>query len=284
MGIVLEAFLKTHVLEAAHALLDVHISVIPIRSRDKKPAISWDAYQNVRANHAGVDSWYKNGLLGNVGIVMGDISRNLVCIDLDGQDAVKTFYKAFPDLFHSTMTILSGSHEGRHLYFFSEKLPATTRCKDAIGGFELRANGCYMVAPPSIHPSGKHYETRGVRPIAVVDNLDDVQAWIRNRIASKHEGQKVEALQELRRKRYMESLVNNLMVQMSRASEGSRNDTLFNCAIQLYQRVAANELSESTVNDLANVALSKGLERSEIEKTLESARLRGMSEPRPFEV
>jgi hypothetical protein len=172
----------TGLLSAALAYAEHGFSVIPLSG--KKCEIKWTRYQTERAPFGLIHRWQEQGYLLNIGIVCGSVSGNLAVIDLDGLDAVIEFDKTFAHL-PPTYRVNTGSYQGQHVYFFVDKLPPTTRTK----GFELRADGCYVVAPPSIHPvTGALYRRDGHNPkdIARLPDLDEVQTWIAAKIKSKH--------------------------------------------------------------------------------------------------
>jgi hypothetical protein len=149
-------------------------SVIPVNG--KKPVLDmWGKYQFQRADARMIFSWRVADILRGFGVVCGRIS-NCVVIDLDGDEAVTTWRAAFPHLL-DTYTVTSGSGHGQHLYYRPTVMPPTTR----IRGYELRSDGCYVVAPPSPHPSGKTYAVFHRVPIMQPHNLIDVLAWLRAR-------------------------------------------------------------------------------------------------------
>ena len=83
-------------LAAAMGYIEAGCSVIPVNG--KKPAVQWAKYQITRTPYSHVHEWYKSGKLSGVGIVCGQVSNNLVVIDLDGNEAVQTFRETFPVL------------------------------------------------------------------------------------------------------------------------------------------------------------------------------------------
>lgn len=154
-------------------------SVIPLQG--KKPAIGvlWQPFQQRRADVMDIHRWDKTSALQNVGIVCGAISGNLVVMDCDSLDACRMFELNFPALRH-TFTINTGSGKGKHYYYRVENLPPTTRALNIAGGnLELRANGCYVVAAPSIHPdTGRHYGMNRVDPILQMKDMADLVIWL----------------------------------------------------------------------------------------------------------
>jgi hypothetical protein len=101
--------------------------------------------------------WWEQWPSANIGITTGKAS-GLVVIDVDGddgEDSLKLLQKKFDDL-PETVEVLTG--KGRHLYF---KHPGDARIKNATriaGGLDIRADGGYVVAPPSVHITGRTYE------------------------------------------------------------------------------------------------------------------------------
>ncbi|NPV52638.1 MAG: AAA family ATPase [Firmicutes bacterium] len=126
-------------------------SVIPLRPKDKKPAIpSWEPYQKRRATEEQVRHWWQGDSSFNIGIVTGAVS-GICVLDIDGpqgREAVKGL--ALPP----TPTVETG--KGWHCYFKHPGGPV----QNAVGllpHVDLRGDGGYVAAPPSIHPSGRQY-------------------------------------------------------------------------------------------------------------------------------
>jgi hypothetical protein len=140
------------------------MSVIPIQPRDKKPLVVWEPFQNYRADPDMVKFWYKKWPLANVGIVTGKISGIVVvdCDSREGLDEVNQYIRA--SLIGKIPTVSTG--KGFHLYF---KHPETVFVNNRAGLFDhvdVRGDGGYVLAPPSIHPSGKTYAWASVAKLA----------------------------------------------------------------------------------------------------------------------
>lgn len=141
-------------------------SVIPLIG--KKAVGRWQQYQERRmtwAEFARVPVWQ------NVGIICGEVSENLLVIDLDGREAVMTFIARWPELLQ-TMAIRTG--RGYHLYYHTDTLPKNMR----VNGIELRGNGCYVVAPPSVHPDTQQPYTVHKQLPPMRADLAGVAAWL----------------------------------------------------------------------------------------------------------
>jgi hypothetical protein len=67
-------------------------------------------------------------------------------------------------------------------------MPTTRVTGCAYGNIELRSTGCYVIAPPSIHPNGKPYTIHNPTEIARLPHLDRVVDWIKDLMKQKHGG------------------------------------------------------------------------------------------------
>jgi hypothetical protein len=158
---------------AALDYLTRHWSVIPVRARDKRPATRWVEFQHRHPRRSEVQDWFRRWPTSNVGIVTGAVS-GLVVLDIDvrhgGDESLDALIQEHGRLPHTVEAITGGG--GRHIYFAHPggELP------NKVGlapGIDLRADGGYVVAPPSVHGTGKIYawaeghapEQTGLAPI-----------------------------------------------------------------------------------------------------------------------
>lgn len=146
-------------------------SVIPIAFKNKIPKADllqngWKEYQKRRPTVEEIKSWFSNGS-SNIAIITGKIS-NLVVVDVDSYEAYQ-WCKAQFDV--DTPTVKTA--KGYHLYY---KYPERLEIKNSvhINGMEIdiRAEGGYVVAPPSIHENGHQY--RWLNPNTQIKPLPEV--------------------------------------------------------------------------------------------------------------
>ena len=138
-------------------------SVIPLRplgdaDNRKKPAIeSWKEFQKTAADEDQVRAWWENGMYG-VGIITGSVSR-LVVIDFDGPRAGALLKSRGLEL-PRTATVKTGN--GYHSYYRYTGADIGNRAKILTDGndsaVDVRGEGGYVVAPPSVHGSGREYQ------------------------------------------------------------------------------------------------------------------------------
>jgi hypothetical protein len=148
---------ETAIAEAALAYAARGWSVIPMQPHGKRPLVAWREFQHRMAGSDEIRHWFRRWPDANVGIVTGRIS-GIVVVDVDarhgGPDSVteaETLHGPLPP----TVESASGGG-GRHLYFAYPGRPVANRV--AIRpGIDVRGDGGCVVAPPSVHPSGRRY-------------------------------------------------------------------------------------------------------------------------------
>ncbi len=132
-------------------------SIIPIRPGDKRPLVEWDQFQRRRAGEADVCDWFRTCPDAGIGIVTGAVS-GLVVLDVDvrhGGDAALQRLEREHGRLPTTLECRTGGG-GHHLYFAHPGRLVRNKVGLAAG-IDLRADGGYVVAPPSLHASGLRY-------------------------------------------------------------------------------------------------------------------------------
>lgn len=156
-------------------------SVIPLQPGEKVPKLVWQAFQDRRAEDDEIRAWFRRWPGINLGIVTGPVS-GLVVLDVDprhGGDESLARWQARHGPLPETVEALTGGG-GRHLYFVSRDPDLRNRVA-VVPGVDLRARGGMIVAPPSLHPSGRRYAWReghapAERPLA------PLPAWLHERL------------------------------------------------------------------------------------------------------
>jgi putative DNA primase/helicase len=153
--------------------------VHPLLEKSKKPATK-RGFKDASKDPIQVSKWFQDSAL-NIGIVTGRDS-GIAVIDVDpkngGFESFERLKKEF-SLDIDTLTVETGGG-GLHLYF-----RINGNVKSRIGilpGIDIKADGGYIVAPPSIHPKGRAYTFRGdwvgmvgklkIFPCEIIERLD----------------------------------------------------------------------------------------------------------------
>jgi len=168
--------------EYALAYAELGWSVFPIIPKEKKPKIKWEKYQKERATEEQINSWWKKWPDANIGIITGKIS-DIIVMDIDSQKGRENYIVAFDEL-HSTISQKTGKPEALQLFF---KHPKDRDYPNMAGMFtdvDVRADGGYVVAAPSIHPNGVQYQWN-IDPTEMdLDDLLDLPDDIKKRFDS----------------------------------------------------------------------------------------------------
>lgn len=128
-------------------------SVLPLRG--KVSTIPWQEFQARRPSPLELNSWFLESSRPptGIGIVTGRVSR-LVVVDCDTQ-ADATFWNSH---FPASPLIAETGGGGSHFYYASP-VDVTVRNRVKVLGrrIDIRGDGGYVVAPPSLHRSGNQY-------------------------------------------------------------------------------------------------------------------------------
>jgi len=136
-------------LNAAFGFLERGWTPLPIAPRGKEPLIRWQRLQRQRPTAGDLEQWWSWWPLANVGIVTG-MASGLAVLDLDGPEAIERAKQlGLPDA--------PGVQTARGMHFYCSIDGVVRSAAGVQPGIDLRAEGGYVVAPPSLHPTGIFY-------------------------------------------------------------------------------------------------------------------------------
>jgi len=158
-------------IEEAMAYVKMGVSVIPIPYRAKAATISWSEYTKRLPTEQEIREWFKNEEK-NIGIVCGRISKNLVVFDFDDPEAMSFVIADINETAKKTLVVRTG--KGFHVYY-RVKTPENFKLMNLK--VDVKGERGYVIAPPSIHPSGIKYMALGTMNISEVS--DDVISLMR---------------------------------------------------------------------------------------------------------
>ncbi len=177
-------------IDQALKFLDMGIGVIPISHRQKKPdgrrlirtgdletrtsrmgkeyiAGTWEHFKDHLPNRDKVVKWFDSDRPG-LGIITG--WRNLVVIDFDNMPVYRV-WELFEKSANLPPTYKVKTNRGVHVYFFLDK--SMDRTLKSPLGIDIKFTG-YVLAPPSVHPSGHVYKVLSADNIKRVESLESV--------------------------------------------------------------------------------------------------------------
>ena len=132
--------------------------LFPDLSAEEADKPTWKPYQVEQVSEDQVGKWWSDDPGAGIAVVLGKVSGGLVVFDFDGDGADQL---AKDNGLYLPPTAISKTGGGGHhfLYYSPDRLATTTALLQGDGcHIELRAEGSYIVLPPSIHPTGTAYE------------------------------------------------------------------------------------------------------------------------------
>ncbi len=229
-----------------------------------------------------IRSWWQRWPDANVAICTGAVSGVWV-LDEDprhGGDVTLSELERNHGRLHTHVALTGGG--GHHFFFvYPRGYPGgSPRWKKQVGrGLDIKGDGGYVIAAPSMHESGRAYQWLDIT-IPIVPAPDWLLALAIKEERPSHL-QVVSSSYSSIDSPYAMSAVASELAKVRNAREGQRNDTLNRAAFSLGQLVGGNLLDgATTANNLLNAALVAGLGEHESEKTIRSGMAAGIDKPR----
>lgn len=217
--------------------------LFPVRYAEKTPLVRWADEATTEWNK--VIGWIDHFENANIGIACGSRS-GIVVLDVDaGHGGYESLTKliqvhgALPE----TPVSKTGSG-GEHIFFKHPGVEIRNSAGKLGAGLDIRGDGGYVVAPPSIHPNGNTYEW------AIDTELADMPAWM---IELLKEAPKPEA-KPAQAGEVIEGGRNDYLTRMAGAMrrKGFNEDEIF-AAIQIHNhRVCNPPLTDGEVYQVAH--------------------------------
>lgn len=229
-----------------------NIKTFPIKRQGKSPLCT-KGFKDATTDKVVLQEWNKKFSDCNIGIPTGHIN-NIFVVDIDGEQGFESLNRL--EVIYGKLdapTVKTG--KGKHLYF---KMPenvelkcSTSKIADHI---DIRANGGYVVAPPSIHENGHRYTWEN---FALNQDFPQAPSWLISLITNAEK-------QPLP--------VSGVLEEISNAPQGQRNDTLYKRSISLIARAMRKNLNMAEIKEnIINAAMQSGLSTEEALKTFDNA-------------
>jgi hypothetical protein len=140
-------------LRTALALASRGMHIFPCLPRDKRPATAHGLLDATRDTEV-IKSWWRAEPAANVAVRCGAVS-GIIVIDVDGAETALTRLEAEHGALPETVETITA--RGRHLWFAHPGGTVPNSAGRIAAGIDVRGDGGYALAPPSIHPSGHAY-------------------------------------------------------------------------------------------------------------------------------
>jgi hypothetical protein len=221
-----------------------------------------------------VAAWWHQWPWANIGLRTGGPS-GLVVVDVDPPHGLDTLARIAADIggFPEGHAVSTGSG-GVHLYFALPPVELRNSASKLGSGIDLRADGGYVIAPPSLHASGQRYRWNR-NP-----DLPPLPAALVSRLAAARSPASA-ALPPRDMKPWARAAVDGELDRLHHAPTGARNHTLNRASFVLGQIAAGGAIDPDVVHDLlVDAGQAIGLGGREVEATVTSGLRAGLQRPR----
>jgi len=230
-------------LSSALALARSGMAIFPCRVRDKRPATA-NGFKDATRDSEQIRAWWQQDENFNIGIATGAASGVFVIdVDDDGGEHELCKLGVLPD------TVEAITARGRHIYFRMPKVQIGNSANKIAPHVDCRGDGGYVLAPPSMHPSGKRY----CWSVDSGSTFADAPDWLLNRLTDRPRDKKVD--------------VSGLMAD---APEGERNDRIARIAGHLLRHRVHVEMTASLLLAWNRQHCTPPLDDDEVLRTIES--------------
>lgn len=239
-------------LDAAIEYASMGMAVFPLKPRDKKPITAHGVHE-ATTDFDQITKWWKKNPNANIGIACGQVSGGLTVIDVDrkpngvdGLDSLNEWERDNGEL-PETIRSITGSG-GCHIIYRSNTKEGNR--VNILDGVDIRADGGYIVAPPSIHNNGNQYEWEyDPEEYEIAEVNDTVRKLLQN-------GKKGKA---------------DDFTMPDKIGEGKRNDTIYKLACSLQAKNLPDEAILASCMATNNKMCNPPLKEDEVGKIVESA-------------
>ena len=243
------------IVDSALKYINKGLSIIPLKG--KVPLVAeWKQHQSRIPTELEVAAWYRRWPDAGIGVICGAISNNLAVFDIDDLSFIARLLDSLDDL--PTLAVMTAS--GRlHLYLRESRGNSRNERWDGPNGHiaDLKAEGGYVVAPPSIIGEARY------RPINNKEILTVPSA--REWIVKFFEQWNVEIVKETDREKKYEVL------KQRKLGIGERDDVFFRYACKLWHEGWAKEELMAILLSLNKTRCVPPMEDAQVEKIVDSA-------------
>lgn len=239
---------------ALHFAQDLGWAVFPVSEKTKKPYTPHGC-KDAKKDPQAIKAWWKRHPNASIGIATGSPSHLLV-IDLDidenkGLDGMRELrewehdHRELPE----TVSAITG-RGGSHLYFKYDGSEKYGNRAGILDGIDVRGDGGYVIAPPSLHPNGTEYQWENDPDDTKMSDITDT---VKEFLSIGHtSSQEVFKLPE-------------------KIGAGKRNDTIYRLACSMQSKGASDEAILAACSSENKARCIPPLTDDEVEKLVGSA-------------
>ena len=233
-------------------------AVFPVSSKNKKP-LTPHGCKDAKKTPGPIRAWWKRYPDASIGIATGSVS-NLIVIDedvdedkgLDGIHEMRIWERENGSL-PETISVITG-RGGSHRYYKYKGSDQKNRA-GIIEGVDVRGEGGYVIAPPSIHPNGTLYEWENDPADVTIAEVDEtVKKFLEI-------GEQQNNIKEVKETFKLPNVIES----------GQRNSTLHKLACSMQAQGISDDAIMAAVKAENATRCAEPLEETEIETIVNSA-------------
>ena len=233
-------------------------AVFPVSQKSKKP-LTPHGCKDAKKDPGAIRFWWKKYPDASIGVATGSIS-NLIVIDedidedkgIDGTHQMLLWERENGDL-PETISVITG-RGGSHRYYKYEGKDQKNRA-GIIEGVDVRGEGGYVIAPPSVHPNGTMYEWENDPSETTIAEVDEtVKKFLETG----------ETPNNIREAKEAFKLPNTI-------ESGQRNSTLHKLACSMQAQGMSDDAIMAAVKTENQTRCKEPLEDTEVETIVNSA-------------
>lgn len=231
--------------------------VFPCLPGGKQPVTGLRWRNEATTDEATIRRWWKRWPEANIGIATGGTRKGsgVVVLDVDGEAgerSLRELEEAYGPLPRTLEARTGGG--GRHIFFKAPDFSITNSINKIGRKLDIRGDGGYIVAPPSIHKSGKRYEW------ITTSEPAELPAWLAALI------KKTARKKANRRRKVVKGRVWENYLRGPEIPEGTRDVMLFKIACSMRAKGAGYEDILATLLRINAERCSPPLEYGQVEQ------------------
>jgi hypothetical protein len=130
-------------------------AVFPCQPQGKAP-VTCRALLDATTDAAQIQRWWRSAPTCNIGVATGEASK-FFALDIDGDDGEASLRQLEAEHGKLPATLETITGKGRHCYFNINGHHIRNSVSAIGAGLDIRGSGGYVLAPPSVHPTGRPY-------------------------------------------------------------------------------------------------------------------------------
>jgi len=229
--------------------------VLPLIPRGKRPLGSLvpKGVLDASRHEQTIGTWFQ-GTGANLGIATGKKSGIWV-LDIDGPVGSLVWWDWEAQNGHCfTLAQRTGRRDGGRQLFFNYPVGYTIKSRTGVmTGVDVRADSGYVVAPPSVHPSGKNYVWEGKVPInkAPLKLLELIGARKTHKPTSGAQNK------TSRSSNYGPTVRAGLLQELSSCPRGGRDQLAFRVATRLLELEKTGDIRGGQADEIVHIGLTR---------------------------